>query len=285
MTRYFAMLRTLVCMILATGASAGWTATQVLYDPSAPGVASFEPTAAGWLSGGSFGAVTASADAQGVSITQVGNGNTVGYSNYSPLLALVLGAPLVNPAFPLLNRNTGYRFTFGLELSSEAHSGNPNRAGFSVTLISADPLHTGERKGIEIGFQSDRIFAQNDGSNGTGIFTAGEFNNDAQAVGAAISPNRWNLDVQGDSYSLILATNGATILSGALRDYRGSGKNAYLTENFLFVGDNTSSASANFRFSYAAVTTPVPEPHVYAMLIAGLALQGAVAQRRRRASA
>lgn len=281
MTRHFVILRTLACVILTSGASTGWAATQVLYDPSAPGLASFEPAAAGWLSGGSFGSVSASADAQGVAVTQVGNGNTVGYSNYSPLLAFVLGAPLVNPAFPQLNRVSGYRFTFGLELVSEAHSGNSNRAGFSVTLISADPLHTGERKGIEIGFQSDRVFAQNDGSNGTGIFTAGEINNAVQTIGAEFSPNRWNLDVQGDTYSLSLAASGGTVLSGALRDYRGSGKNAYLTENFLFVGDNTSSASADFRFSYAAITTPIPEPHSYAMLIAGLALFGALVQRRR----
>ena len=284
MTRYFPILRTVVCMMLITAAGAGWTATQALYDPSAPGVTNFDPIAAGWLSGGAVGAVTASANAQGVSITQAGNGNTVGYSNYSPLLAVVLGAPLVNPAFPLLDRNTGYRFTFGLELASEGHSGNPNRAGFSVTVISADPLVTGERKGIEIGFQSDRIFAQNDGSNGTGIFTAGEFNNDAQAVAAGFSPNRWNLDVHGDTYSLSLAATGATILNGALRDYRGSGKNAYLTENFVFVGDNTSSAGANFRFSYASITTLVPEPNAYVMLVAGLVLFGVVARRRRRAA-
>ena len=81
---------------------------------------------------------------------------------------------------------------------------------------------------------------------------------------------------------LFRSASGATILSGALRDYRGSGKNAYLTENFLFVGDNTSSASADFRFSYAAITTPIPEPHSYAMLIAGLALLGTLVQRRRR---
>ena len=276
--------RNLACAVLATHAAAGWAATQVLYDPSVPGIASFDPVASGWLGGGQQGAVTTSADSLGVRVVQTGNSGTVGYSNYSPFLAIVPTAPLVNAAFPVLDRNTGYRFTFGLDMDSEAHTGNSNRAGFSVILIGSNPLNSGEHKGIEIGFQSDRIFAQNDGTGGTGIFTAGESSVSAAAVSSAFSANRWNLDVLGNTYTLSLAQSGTTVLRGALRDYSSSGLNAYKTGNFLFVGDNTSSAQADFRFSYAAITTPVPESDTYAMLLAGLTLFGVVLRRRQKAA-
>ena len=62
--------------------------------------------------------------------------------------------------------------------------------------------------------------------------------------------------------------------------YSGAGQAAYRTPNFLFFGDNTSSAQAVFGISYAAITTAVPEPRVWALMLAGLGLLGFVARRR-----
>ncbi len=284
LARTYRLRRGLAGVGFALCTTVALASTQVLYDPGAPGAPSFDPAAPafGWLSGASFGAVTTSFSAQGALVSQTGIANTVGYSNHSALLVLFPGAPLVNAAFPQLDRNLGYRLTFGLDIDAEDHSGNPSRAGFSVTLIGHD------KKGIEIGFQSGLIgifqggsvFAQNDSSSVTGIFSAGESASTAQGF----SPNRWNLDVQANGYTLALASGGPPILSGTLRDYSnyvGTGQNAYRTADFLFLGDNTGSAGADFRLSYVAITTPVPEPSAYGMLLSGLALLGGVAWRRR----
>ncbi len=61
---------------------------------------------------------------------------------------------------------------------------------------------------------------------------------------------------------------------------------AVYDEDFnLSYANNTNTALAirwtNYEYTYAAVTTPVPEPEGYAMLTAGLLLLGAVARRRK----
>ncbi len=62
----------------------------------------------------------------------------------------------------------------------------------------------------------------------------------------------------GDSYTL---ASGGHILSGPLRDYSTSGW-PYTTPNFLFLGDDTSSAGAQIRLALVAIdlhtATPTP---------------------------
>jgi hypothetical protein len=273
------LMQCLFAGFLGLAGATAHAATTVLYDPSLPGSANDNPTggAVVWLSG-VVPASTTYSDL-GASIMQSTSADTAGYSNYSPLLALSANAPMVNSAFPTLSSGTGYRLTFGLELKSEDHSGNINRAGFSVTLIGDD------KTGVEIGFQKDSptagtIFVQNDGRNGSVIFTRGE----SVSTALPLSRNLWNLDVHGNTFELALAAGGNPVLSGALRDYSGytgNGKNAYGTPNFLFLGDNTSSARADFVLSYAAITTPVPEPSTYMMLLAGLGCISLTSYRRR----
>jgi hypothetical protein len=239
--RFFALVPWMFAAVLGAFAGPTSAATQVLYDPAAPGTANDNPLGGGWLDGLVPASTTYSA--LGANITQSTNSGTAGYSNYSAFLAFLPTAPLVNAAFPVLDRNTGFRLTFGFDMNLEDHSGNANRAGFSVTLIGSD------KKGIEIGFQSSplntlaggSVFAQNDSTSAQGIFTAGE----SVSTTLGFAPNLWNLDVQGNTYSLGLASGGAPVLSGALRDYSnytGTGQNAYRTANFLFLGDNTGSA-------------------------------------------
>ncbi|MDY0748344.1 PEP-CTERM sorting domain-containing protein [Paucibacter sp. R3-3] len=243
---------------------------QVLYNPA---TGPTNPALTGWLDGSLIGA-SASYGSSGAQVKpSAGNAAIAGWSNYPALLALNGALPPVNAAFPVLDATAGYTLSFDMVLYSEDHSGNANRAGFSATLIGSD------RKGVEIGFQSDRIFAQNLVDNS---FVAGESTSDPALVAAAFAPNhRWELEVQGDSYQLLV--NGLPVLSSALHDYSsytGTGANAYRTPNFLFLGDNTTSAGASFLLGYAAIST-VPEPAPWALL----ALGGVALAVRRRGGA
>ena len=269
---------------LAICASAGLASTQVLYNSALAPDFSYTPSTPGWLSGVFFG-MTETVTPQGTQLVPnvpddyAGRG---GYSSHS-----IFGTK-VNPAFPSLDRNTGFSLSLGFRVLAESHTGNTNntgnvnRAGFSIILIGSD------LKGIELGFQgpdqsngfpAGRIFAQNDGT--AGLFTAGENQTDPAAVGAVFDYNRWDLNIKGNGYALTRA--GAPVLSGALRDYSsfsGLGQTAYRTPSYLFFGDNTGSALALFSIDYAAVAV-VSEPSRYAMMFSGLVLVGAIALRRR----
>ena len=245
-------------------------AAQVLYNPATGPV---NPALTGWLDGSLIGA-SASYSSNGAQVTpSAGNAAIAGWSNYPALLAINGALPPVNTTFPVLDEAAGYTLSFNMVLASEDHSGNANRAGFSVTLIGSD------RKGVEIGFQNTRIFAQNLVGDS---FFAGESSSDPALVADAFAPNhRWDLQVQGGSYQLTV--DGLPVLAGALHDYSnytGNGANAYRTPNFLFLGDNTTSAGASFLLSYAAISA-VPEPASWALLaLGGIAL----ALRRKRFS-
>ena len=266
----FQTLRATFAAVALAGSLSAAAATQVLYDPAAT---STDPAQAGWLAG-SLLFVNATYGVAGVTLSpQLGNSSLAGYSNYSSSLVTDPGAPKVNTAFPVLGSANGYRLGFGMDLDAESHTGNVNRAGFSVTLIGHD------LRGVEIGFQNDRIFAQSLSGNS---FVAAENTTNASFVAAAFAANRWDLTVTGNTYALTLGNQ--TVLSGNTRDYSaytGNGQNAYRTPDFVFFGDNTSSAQATFTFSYAAITTPVPEPGQGALLAAGIGVLALLGRRRR----
>lgn len=270
-----AFLRCLATTCVLAAALPATAATQVLYDSALAPNLSYTPITPGWLSS-VFVNAQQSVGPDGTTVSPNVSapfdlGARGGYANQ-----FALGG-LVNPAFPNLDRNAGFTLTVGFRLLQEDHSLNANRAGFSLTLLD------NQHRGVEIGFQNDRIFAQRDGAN---LFTAGESN--AADAASAFAFNRWDLNVGPAGYSLTRAdlTGASPVLSGALRDYSSVGfpaNLAYGASNFVFVGDNTTSAGAVFTLSYLAVTAaPVPEASSYAMLLAGFALVAAVAHRRRR---
>ncbi|MBL8058336.1 MAG: hypothetical protein JNK29_16650 [Anaerolineales bacterium] len=221
---------------LLAAAQAAGPAT-VLYDgglgspPEAQGLAYADPSGlAGHAAAG--GATTLD--------TMLADALQAGYS-LSPTLALTL------------DRAAGYQVIFTAQVLTEAHA-SPHRAGVSLIVLSSDRL------GIELGFWLGRVWAQEGGS-APQLFT--------QAEGAALdtsTPLTYTLRVQGAGY--VLAAGLTPVLTGTLRDYTAftGFPDVYETPNFIFLGDDTTSARGAVRFSWVAVAaleaapTATPSP-------------------------
>jgi hypothetical protein len=153
------------------------------------------------------------------------------------------------PEFPILNRVDGFQVRFVLQIEEETHESG-HRAGFSLIVLGEDT------KGIELAFWEDQIWAQGDDGTG-GLFRRAETAPYATTSGLI----EYQLMIQGDTYTLM--AEGIPILSGPVRDYSAfSGfPDPYETPNFLFLGDDTTSARARVRLSFVSMTgtePPVP---------------------------
>jgi hypothetical protein len=141
-----------------------------------------------------------------------------------------------NPPMPQLDRTAGYTVRFTAQVLEELHNNN-NRAGFSVIVLSSD------LKGIELGFWEDQVWAQADMPR----FTHAE----TTTLDTTASLIAYELRILGNSYTL---TGGGASLSGPLRDYSEEGQ-PYTIDNFLFLGDDTTSASARIRLAKVDIVT------------------------------
>jgi hypothetical protein len=185
--------------------------------------------------------------------------------------SVITPGAFVNAGFPSLDPTLGFTLHFSTEIFAEAHS-SVDRAGFSVILLGNDG------KGIELGFQNNTIFAQNQ----TPLFTAGE-----SATGAGIAAllqalTPYDLTISGGSYSL--STGGTDLLSGATRNYSaasGFGTDVYRSTNFVFLGDDTSSASATTYLGPVSIDT-APEPAAFLLCLPVLAVLTKLSGGRRR---
>jgi hypothetical protein len=101
----------------------------------------------------------------------------------------------------LLNRTNGFTLLFTSQMISESHVSN-NRAGFSVILLADD------KRGIELAFWTNNIFAQSDSP----LFTHAEETN--YPTTALVD---YALTFHPTNY--VLSANGTPILSGPVRDY------------------------------------------------------------------
>ena len=144
--------------------------------------------------------------------------------------------------FPLLDRVAGFHANFSVQVESENHS-NHNRTGFSMIILSNDAT------GIELAIWENEIWVQNDDTTGE-LFTHAE----AVIFDTTSGLISYQLTIINDTYTL--TANGLTILSGPLRDYsKFEGfPDPYQTPNFLFIGDNTTSAQARIRLGSVSVT-------------------------------
>lgn len=132
----------------------------------------------------------------------------------------------VHPARTHLDRFAGFNVRFDVRVGTEAHV-SEHRAGFSVIVVAND------QRAIEIGFWTNEIWAQSDSP----LF----FHAESVAFDTSSATNRFELEFLGHDYTL--SANGADILTGPLRDYSSFGA-PYSTTNFIFWGDDTSSAAA-----------------------------------------
>ena len=152
-----------------------------------------------------------------------------------------------------LSRVAGFSLGFTMKLDSETHDGlnGPDRSGVSVIAITSDLM------GIELGFWSDRVWAQS----GPGFTKAEEglFNTTAALT-------NYSLQVAGTNYQLL--ANGTPVVSGLLRNYSSFGA-PYNLPNFLFFGDDTTSARGSFRTSRVTLGGVAPEPSTIGLLVLG----------------
>lgn len=146
------------------------------------------------------------------------------------------------PEFPLLNRAAGFRVNFIVHLEHESHANN-HRAGFSVLVLGEDA------RGIELAFWQNEIWAQSDDATG-GLFAHGE------GVAFPTTPGwvAYQLAILDDTYTLTADAN--PILTGPVRDYTqfDGFPDPYETPNFLFLGDNTTSAESRVRLGMMSIT-------------------------------
>jgi Ca2+-binding RTX toxin-like protein len=172
-----------------------------------------------------------------------------GYSNDQPL-----SPSLVKNTFPVLNRSLGFNLSFRLRINAETHSSDVNgdglidRAGYSVTLLGSD------RKGVELGFWKNEIWAQQDG---TRLFTHSLTERALRATTQWLS---YDLLMVGDKY--YLSANSKVILQGTTKNYgafnhvaAGLPYDPYEQPNVLFLGDNTSSAGSSSDLASLAINT------------------------------
>lgn len=227
-----------------------------LYDASAGTLPGTQP----WLTYGEIGTVTQTL--LGTTGTRLTSdlGAQAGWSNTVPILNT-----FKNPAFPSLDAAQGFAIDWSMRMISETHS-SPNRAGTSMLLLGSD------NTGIEICFWTDQVWAQTSNP----LFTKGESVN-FDTTTASVD---YRLQVNGGNY--VLYANQAQILTGQTRSYAAFGSSPYTLSNFLFLGDNTTSAGATVEIGSVRLITPIPETGLTGIIVALAA--GAVALRRCRKS-
>ncbi|MGB7709757.1 MAG: DUF4347 domain-containing protein, partial [Microcoleus sp.] len=186
-----------------------------------------------------------------------------GYTNYRYTPATPAPTPStftpISATFPALDRTNGYSVSFNVAVTAE-NSNSDDRAGFSIISISSDA-----QTGIELAFTKRNlggtnggIFAQNGGTAASvpALFTRGE--NAAFDISTATN---YKLVVQGNTYSLF-AGGTAILTNQSLRNYTAFNPatsqpalpyNPYSQPSFLFFGDATDQASANFSLGPISV--------------------------------
>jgi len=232
MMRFLIFIFLTLIVVACPSARRATAAIITLYDATLGG----NPDSQGWLTrSGDAGAVeTVSPNGTSLDTTAAANIQ----SGYSNLFSLLGGS------FPALDRQSGYRLRFTVQLGSESHTSG-HRAGFSLIALTDD------QKGIELGFWQDEIWAQEGGAGN--LFTKAE-----SAAFDTTQTTTYDLTIVGDNYTL--ASGGGPILANQVRDYTAfvGFPDVYEIASFLFLGDNTTSAQAQVTISLVTLTTPAP---------------------------
>lgn len=165
-----------------------------------------------------------------------------GTDTYAGLVA----SAATTDGFPILDSTIGFHVNFTIQVESESHESS-NRSGFSIIILDSNS------QGIELAFWTNEIWVQSDDSTG-GLFTHSE--------GVAFDTTAALIDYQvtmlGDTYTL--TANSQPVLTGPIRNYSAFDRfpDPYETPNFLFLGDDTTSAQARVRLRFLSATGTEP---------------------------
>lgn len=162
-------------------------------------------------------------------------------------------APSVVPPLGPLG---GFSIDFQLQVQQELHNSD-DRAGFSVILLGSDV------RGVELAFWENEIWAQSDAP----LFTHGEGTTYDTTTGIT----EYSLQIVGSQYELL--ANGTSILTGTTKDYTAfTGPiDPYETPNFVFFGDDTTSAAADVILGQIELNSCLcPEPANSGAFVLGL---------------
>ncbi len=205
-----------------------------------------DPASQGWLSSLPAGAVQTVGGGAVTLDTTSANSVKSGYSLMGGMLPIVLDSS-----------GNGFRVSFDTQVQAESHANN-NRAGFSVIVLDS------QHRGVEIGFWSDAFWTQ----------SATFLHAETAAFDTGAGLTHYELTLANGGYSLTASRSGSAgaTLTGALRDYSPSVFLPYGIANFVFLGDDTTSAAGRFSLARVELAT-LPEPAVPLLLaVAVLAL-------------
>lgn len=171
-------------------------------------------------------APTAQASTSGTVLDSGSPQNYAGYFIQSPL--------------NLDRSGNGFAISFRVQINSETHNSN-NRAGFSMIVVPNRLASEANSfpYAIELGFWTNSIWAQ------SAQFTRAE----SVSLDTTSAARDFVLYVQGNQYKLFTKGSSTPILQGQLRQYTGFTPpplfpNPYATPNLVFMGDDTTSATA-----------------------------------------
>lgn len=188
--------------------------------------------------------------AQGLTFFALPGGNytttAAGATTLDTSSSLAISGGYTNSSALTLDRTAGYTVRVDAKILTSVIS-NPDRAGFSIIALSSDKI------GIELGFHGNEVFSQKGGV-APDLFTRGQ----AASFDTTAAIKRYDLTIVGSTYTL--RADGTPILTGPLQDYTAFAgfPDVYESPNFLFFGDDSTSAGGSTLFSFVGVTTPEP---------------------------
>lgn len=211
------------------------------------------PDQQGWLKFNTDGSSTPTTASNKTSFnTSAAQSERGGFSNYNLIFP-------VNNVFPALNRTIGYTVSLDMKVLAESHASN-DRSGVGLIVLSSDLL------GVELEFWANEIWVQS----GSDFLHA-----EGAALNTTAANITYDLAVHGSTYDVFVNGNITPLLSGNLRNYSAFGL-PYTLPNFVFLGDDTTSASGGFEFSRLSVAVPEPAS------VAAICIVALLARRRRR---